>query len=419
MSEAAIVHGVISCGTLSVGSLTLPDGSVLVAPDTVLSETSTNPACSKLLNDAITSRTAVAQSAFSIHVLRHQPAASAGAIVFDTAGMTVNEFSSGGLNSGKNGVVIPVTGVYRLSSRTQSTLANSALSVTLSGRTVTGESVVELYFTSVLTKDDVVRLISNDGTSATSELRVELIKADAPVLPGPPAAVNTSSLIFDDATRGLATGYLDYGGYQTGSTWTVSMWMKPTAPARTYPPNSANAFAALVTHNASLASQRRSVMLNLSDNTVYDASFTLGTLYINPVGSVVGSVSLDQWSHIAVTFSTSQITTYVNGQASSTLDWSSQPDFTQLDFIGEGSGNRMNGLIDQIVVIKRIVSAAEVSTLYNSGIPPDLASTAGLTPELWFPCNEGTGDVITNSGSDTSVTTVSLNSVQFSTQVPS
>ena len=175
--EASLVHGAISCGTLTVGTLTLPDGSTLVQPDTVLNSTSTNPAASKLALDAVTAINAVPEAAFSIHLVSQTPSSSTGAITFDSTVMLMNEFSSGGLNGSKNGVVIPTNGVYHLSSTTQSVFTHNTISMTLANRTSSAESYVEICTSRVLAKDDIVQLVNNNATQSSSVLKVTLIKA--------------------------------------------------------------------------------------------------------------------------------------------------------------------------------------------------------------------------------------------------
>jgi hypothetical protein len=234
-------------------------------------------------------------------------------------------------------------------------------------------------------------------------------------------AVNTSSLLFDDATRGIhsSTGFLNFSGYETGSNWTLSLWVKPRQPQRALADYGAQyTFSSIVTHHAQLSSQRRAVNMNLSNRNVEfgNSTWVAGTIYLNPASTdAVANLSIDQWSHVAVTFTSAAVTVYVNGQASTPVDWSTQPTFTQIDYMSNDNGNRHHGHMDQIAVFKHVLTASDVLTLYNAGTPPDLTS---LSPDLWFPCNEGSGDVITNYGSDATVTTVPTNGVQFSSDVP-
>lgn len=85
---------------------------------------------------------------------------------------------------------------------------------------------------------------------------------------------------------------------------------------------------------------------------------------------------LNQWNHIVVTYDASSVPTiYVNGlevSYNSPVYWG-----TTNSSIGKSGGSTFNGSIDEVRLYNRIISATEISALYNAGI----ASHFNVTPK--------------------------------------
>ena len=73
-----------------------------------------------------------------------------------------------------------------------------------------------------------------------------------------------------------------------------------------------------------------------------------------------------------------------------------------------------NGKIDEVAIIPSELSAAQVTTIYNSGEPADLTS---YSPTLWTRFEEGTGTSIADSSGNGHTATLT-NGPTFSTDVP-
>ena len=80
---------------------------------------------------------------------------------------------------------------------------------------------------------------------------------------------------------------------------------------------------------------------------------------------------------------------------------------TSPDFLFEGK-------IDEVAVFGSLLSAAQVTAIYNSGEPADLTS---YSPVGWWRFEEGTGTTITDQGSGGNDATLT-NGPTFSTDVP-
>ena len=82
------------------------------------------------------------------------------------------------------------------------------------------------------------------------------------------------------------------------------------------------------------------------------------------------------------------------------------------------SGNNffaLNGNIDEVAVFNSELSASDVTAIYNSGVPNDLAS---LSPVSWWRCGDGdTSPTLTDNGSGGNNGTMT-NFTTFSTDVP-
>jgi len=148
------------------------------------------------------------------------------------------------------------------------------------------------------------------------------------------------------------------------------------------------------------------------------------------------SISAD-WHHIAVTWNVSNSSTnpgnegydiYLDGVSVGNEygTWGSGNGvpFT-CDFVRIGARNRggsatyyTGGYIDEVAVFDTSLSASDITTMYNSGVPTDITS---LSPVGWWRMGDndsGTGTTITDQGSGSNDGTLT-NSPTFSSSVPS
>ena len=122
-------------------------------------------------------------------------------------------------------------------------------------------------------------------------------------------------------------------------------------------------------------------------------------------------------ANVTLFFDGSQKSTTTGSVPSSTS--STQGNNTTIGRRTLGGGSLyFSGLIDEVAVFNSALSASDVTSIYNSGVPNDISS---LSPVGWWRMGEndgGTGTTITDQGSGGNNGTLT-NGPTFSTTVPS
>ncbi len=138
------------------------------------------------------------------------------------------------------------------------------------------------------------------------------------------------------------------------------------------------------------------------------------------------SLSINTWYHVACTYdgrggSTAYngMTLYINGVSESVTtsggSYTAMTNTTQVVEIGKYSTNELLGNIDEVSVFNSELSASDVTSIYNSGVPNDISS---LSPLSWWRCGDNdTSPILTDNGSGGNDGTMS-NFTTFSTDVP-
>ena len=115
--------------------------------------------------------------------------------------------------------------------------------------------------------------------------------------------------------------------------------------------------------------------------------------------------SINQWVNGVVTVDTSGTSRlYVNGTETHTSV--NVPQVTPTNpVIGclNGVSNFLDGKIDEVAIFDSQLSASDVTSIYNSGVPGDLSS---LSPVGWWRMGDGTGDTDSGSGAPASGDTI-------------
>ena len=143
---------------------------------------------------------------------------------------------------------------------------------------------------------------------------------------------------------------------------------------------------------------------------------------------------INTWHHVACTYdgrggSTAYngINLYINGVAESVTtsggSYTAMSNTTQVVQIGKYSTNRLLGYIDETAIFNSELSASDITTIYNSGVPNDLSS---FNPISWWRMGEaatyaGGTWTLTDQGSggnDGTSTTLPAPPAQPSTDVP-
>ena len=131
-----------------------------------------------------------------------------------------------------------------------------------------------------------------------------------------------------------------------------------------------------------------------------------------------GSTSTNTWYHLAITRSGTTTTLYLNGNSIDT-GTDSAAYSSQLIYINTGALSYFfGGLTDEVALWDSALSASNISSIYNSGVPNDLSA---LSPVNWWRMGDndgGSGTTITDQGSGGNNATLT-NGPTFSTTVPS
>lgn len=153
-----------------------------------------------------------------------------------------------------------------------------------------------------------------------------------------------------------------------------------------------------------------------------DNKIRFSSYHANDVIDSTTTVSANTWYYVAATHESGSDKLYVNGslQASGSASNFSVSNAANLRIGGSSIYNLYHqGLIDEVSFFNSALSASDVSSIYNSGVPADLTS---LSPVGWWRMGDndgGTGTTITNQGSASSIDGTLTNGPTFSTTVPS
>ncbi len=219
---------------------------------------------------------------------------------------------------------------------------------------------------------------------------------------------NTKSILLDGIDD-----YVDCGnptGLQITGALTISAWVKINSTS----PTQVNILSKDDVTNRSYALWGRRAVDGFPSFVIFSSN----TDYI-----VSGTTDLrdNQWHHIVAVFTPStSMKIYVDDvlEATNTTSIPSSIDNDPASFeIGRfGFGNyEMSGNIDEVSVFNTELSASDVTTIYNGGVPNDISS---LSPVSWWRCGDGdVSPILTDNGSGGNDGTMT-NFTTFSTDIP-
>ena len=123
------------------------------------------------------------------------------------------------------------------------------------------------------------------------------------------------------------------------------------------------------------------------------------------------------WHNIVITYNSSatNLIAYTDGIETYNATYNAGTN-NVIDRISEDTyGNYWKGNIDELAVFNSELSASDITTIYNSGVPNDISS---LSPLSWWRCGDGdTSPTLTDNGSGGNNGTMT-NFTTFSTDVP-
>lgn len=219
------------------------------------------------------------------------------------------------------------------------------------------------------------RIYDSSGNNATVNLGVTTGPAVQPFSPFAPSfAYGVSSVggsVYFNGSTDYLTGTYSTTNYDWWSTdYTLECWVYPLSLTGFGYLDGTNPKANLIGNNAYNGTANYWTFGPYSDGTV-------GLTYFN--GSSVGvfstaTVKINQWNHIAFTKTTSGITIFVNGVASSTTAVSGTPQSgtSQPLTIGAGNTKYINAYVSNLRILKG-------SSLYSGNFTPPSSPVTAIT----------------------------------------
>ena len=197
----------------------------------------------------------------------------------------------------------------------------------------------------------------------------------------PVAPFSTLSGSFDGSDD-----YLDCGTVSTlssASTFSVSAWYKKA---------SAGGGGLIIGSGTLTTPAERFYIEHFSNNTIYVG-------YDTTFASFSATADTD-WHHVAYVRSSGTHKLYYDGADTSLGGTPASTTSSPLGnnfFIGAltGYAAKFQGIIDEVSVFSSALSASDVTSIYNSGVPANLSS---LSPVTWYRLGDGTGDTDSAGG---------------------
>jgi len=233
---------------------------------------------------------------------------------------------------------------------------------------------------------------------------------------------NTKSILLDGVDDFVNCGdpsNLSFGNATTDSPFSISAWIKVSAIGSTH---------YIVTKslivNSSAAKYEYLFYVSSSGNLVVSLYDGFRSIRRSTFSSG-GPVSAGAWHHVAMTYNgvggtnaNQGVKLYLNNSLitasySANNTYVAMHNTSQAFKIGESTG----GNIDEVAVFDSELSASDVTSIYNSGVPNNLNDLS--TPPLsWWRCGDGdTSPTLTDNGTGGNNGTMT-NFSTFSTDVP-
>ena len=197
---------------------------------------------------------------------------------------------------------------------------------------------------------------------------------------------STNSFTFDGSSDYVDCGdndNLSFGNGTTDSPFSVSTWWKM---------NNANGFRGVQKYSSSYEYRINTIgSSGILKCQLYDNS---NTVYIGQQSNVGLSSYVGQWIHVTMTYNGSSLSSgiklYLNGSLLASTDdsngsYTAMHNTTSVFRLGHLSGNYADGNIDETAVFNSELSASDITTIYNSGVPNDISS---FNPISWWRMGE-------------------------------
>jgi hypothetical protein len=226
---------------------------------------------------------------------------------------------------------------------------------------------------------------------------------------------NTKSINLDGVDDYVSCGDADnlsFGDGSSDSPFSISAWIKPDVTAR---------FRIIFKYGSTL----KEYFMQVAGGSKLQVSFkdSINNASIGRNGFT--SITTASWSHVVMTYngsgSATRIKVYLNGvldngSTTGTGSYTAMSNTSEPLEIGRFSASYADGHIDEVAVFNTELSASDITTIYNSGVPNDLTGTSGLVS--WWRMGDGdTAPTLLDNGTGGNNGTMN-NFSTFSTNVP-
>jgi len=230
---------------------------------------------------------------------------------------------------------------------------------------------------------------------------------------------NTKSILLDGVDDLVTMGDVLDTSNTGASAFSISAWYKTS--------DSGTQIIASKWSNSSPYEGYGLYLTSVSKMTFYIGSFS-GNAYIQKRSNQTNSFTDGNWHHVVATYDGSRaasgVKIYVDGSEitlNTVKDVAPNGVDNAQEFVigvrGKASSYALpfDGNIDEVAYFTSELSASDVTTIYNSGVPNDISS---LSPVGWWRCGDGdTSPTLTDNGSGSNNGTMT-NFTAFSTDVP-
>jgi hypothetical protein len=266
--------------------------------------------------------------------------------------------------------------------------------------------------------DTVGTVFDRVGSSNATTPNGALYSNNLPVLPFSNYALALDGTN-DYVDCGGASDFSFTDGSGTDSAFSISAWVKLDSTDR----------MRLVSKDTSLSS--REYLFGTNGTNKFNMILGTGSVNLDIQNNFL--LNTTDWFHVVATYdgskSASGLKVYVNTDTSSLTDnslgsYTGMPSTTSNLEIGRFANGHsfFNGLVDEIAVFSKELTASDVTNIYNTGLPNDIGTNGlNLDPLAWWRMGDndgGTGTTVTDQGSGGNNGTLT-NGPTFSTTVPS
>jgi hypothetical protein len=184
-----------------------------------------------------------------------------------------------------------------------------------------------------------------------------------------PTFSNTKSISFDGVDDDIRFTEIDLG-----TTSTVSLWVKPN-----------------IYYTGILLGCETYQSDYLIFSTSYSFYVRIGAVFKN-FPSTDNELTAGSWHHLVIVRDGDSISTYVDGNFIQTQTGYGTSETTRFDTIANRQTGSLpwEGKIDEVSAYDSVLSAEDITAIYNSGVPNDISS---YNPVLWYRMGDDTEDV--------------------------